>query len=286
MKEAYIIIFLFFIFYSCDSSKTYKKHSSGLEYRILKKAPDSSAQIKEGDIVELKLKYYTDKDSLIFNSNEFTGSFKIKVKPISHEGGSFEQALQIMKVGERYEFLISAFSFFTKTQGVRIPKNINPKSKLRFDIELTKLVSEEEISRERELQNKQMQRQENNLLAQYILDNQIEQKPTQSGLYIIETKKGKGKKPIKGDSLSVHYIGKLINGQVFDSSYDRNEEFKFALGDSTIIKGWNEGFAHLKQNSEATFIIPSKLAYGKKGFSTIIPPFSSLIFEVKLIKIN
>ncbi len=284
MKHIAIIITLLSLF-ACSSGNYYKKHSSGFEYRVLKKS-EKKDSITEGDIIELKLKYFTDKDSLLFNSAELTSSFKMQVKPSSHKGGSFEDAIKIMNIGDRYKFKINADSFYTKTQAVQLPRNIKPSSYLIFDVEILRKLSKDEINRERELQHKQLKRQEQLMLRQYIEENAVGVKPTQSGLYYIEKKRGRGKRAVNGDSLLVHYTGKLINGQIFDSSYDRNEIFLFTLGDSKIIKAWNEGFSFMREGGEATFIIPSELAYGDRGYSTIIPPFASLIFEVKLVEIK
>ncbi len=284
MKNLTIIIVLISLF-ACNTGNAYKKHPLGFDYQILKKS-DNKDGVKEGDIIELNLKYFNENDSLLFSSRELTSSFKMQVKPSSHKGGSFEDAIRSMHIGDRYKFKINADSFYTKTQKVKIPNDTKPSSVLIFDVEILRKVSKEEISRERELQNKQLKRQEQVMLKQYIEENNIKVKPTKSGLYYIIKKQGKGKKAVTGNNLLVHYTGKFINGQVFDSSYDRNEVFSFTLGSPKIIKAWNEGFSFMREGDEATFIIPSKLAYGDKGYSTIIPPFSSLIFDVKLIKVK
>ncbi len=283
--KPYILIVLIFSILACNNSESYNKHSSGLEYLILKKSANKN-QAKEGDIVELNLKYYTDKDSLLFNSREFTSSFKMMVKPNSHKAGCFEEALKMMQIGDRYRFKIKTDSFYIKTQKTKIPKNINSKSKLIFDIELLRIVSKSELERERKLQNQQLKHQEQIMLKQYIEENNIEIKPLKSGLYYIETKKGKGRKAINGDKLSVNYTGKLINGKIFDAHYSKQNVFSFTLGDTSLIKAWNEGFTLMRKGGEATFIIPSELAYGDKAYSNIIPPFSSLIFNVKLVNIK
>ena len=75
----------------------------------------------------------------------------------------------------------------------------------------------------------------------------------------------------------------LIDGTVFDSSYQRNEPIVFPLGMGKVIKGWDEGIALLKRGSSAKLVVPSELAYGSKGAGGVIPPNASLIFEVELI---
>ena len=109
---------------------------------------------------------------------------------------------------------------------------------------------------------------------------------TQSGLYYKINNKGNKKRPSKGQSVSVHYKGMLIDGTVFDSSYQRNQPIDFTLGIGQVIAGWDEGILLLDEGATARFVIPSELAYGHKGAGGVIPPDASLIFEVQLLKIN
>ena len=109
---------------------------------------------------------------------------------------------------------------------------------------------------------------------------------TESGLGYKMIKEGSGAQPIKGETVSVHYTGKLTDGTKFDSSHDRNQPIEFALGQGRVIKGWDEGISYLKVGGKATFIIPSNLAYGEKGAGGVIPPNATLIFDVELIDIK
>ena len=106
---------------------------------------------------------------------------------------------------------------------------------------------------------------------------------TDSGLYYKINREGSGDYPSKGKNVSVHYRGMLLDGTVFDSSYQRNEPIVFPLGMGQVIKGWDEGIALLKRGSSAKLVVPSELAYGSKGAGGVIPPDASLIFEVELI---
>ena len=88
-----------------------------------------------------------------------------------------------------------------------------------------------------------------------------------------------------GDTLEVHYKGTLLNGIKFDSSYDRNETFKFTLGAGQVIKGWDQGLINAKKGDKLRLTIPSDLAYGERGVGAQIPPFSTLVFEVEILDI-
>ena len=109
---------------------------------------------------------------------------------------------------------------------------------------------------------------------------------TDSGLFYNITKKGSGISPSIGSQVSVHYEGKLTDGTIFDSSYKRNEPIKFAVGLGKVIKGWDEGIMLLNKGAIARFVIPSELAYGSRGAGNVIPPNSTLIFEVELVNIE
>lgn len=111
-----------------------------------------------------------------------------------------------------------------------------------------------------------------------------EVKTTASGLQYEVLKATDGPKPKATDKVTVHYKGTLLNGQTFDSSYDRGETIEFPL--NGVIKGWTEGVQLMSVGSKYKFFIPHNLAYGEQGAGGSIKPFSTLVFEVELFKIN
>lgn len=108
---------------------------------------------------------------------------------------------------------------------------------------------------------------------------------TSSGLTYIITKKGDGLQPKAGDKVSVHYTGKLTNGDKFDSSVDRGQPFSFTLGVGQVIKGWDEAIALLHVGDKATLTIPPSLGYGSRAMHSI-PANSTLIFDVELMAVK
>ena len=109
-------------------------------------------------------------------------------------------------------------------------------------------------------------------------------KKTASGLYYTITKEGEGEHPPKGANVSVHYKGTLVDGTVFDSSYQRDQPIEFSVGVGQVIPGWDEGILLLNKGAAARFVIPSHLGYGAQGAGGVIPADATLIFEVELIK--
>ena len=98
---------------------------------------------------------------------------------------------------------------------------------------------------------------------------------------------GTGDEAKAGDMVTVHYIGTLTDGTMFDASRNHGDEgFEFALGAGQVIAGWDLGVAGMKVGGRRMLTIPSDLAYGDQGVGGIIPPNATLIFEVELLKIS
>ena len=106
---------------------------------------------------------------------------------------------------------------------------------------------------------------------------------TASGLQYMVLNEGTGKQPKASDTVRCHYEGTLIDGTVFDSSYQRGEPADFGL--RQVITGWTEGVQLMKEGSKFRFFIPYNLAYGERGAGGMIPGYAALIFDVELIEI-
>ena len=97
---------------------------------------------------------------------------------------------------------------------------------------------------------------------------------------------GKGAEAKAGDTVKVHYVGTLLNGEEFDASKKHGTEpFTFDLGRGRVIKGWDEGVAGMKVGGKRKLTIPPHLGYGARGAGAKIPPNSTLVFEVELVEV-
>ena len=275
---------------SCNSSQHdgYKKADNGLHYKFYTQNKDS-LKPQEGDGIAFKYIFkLKSKDSVLVNSSlvsqDGTGITKF-IMPKSSFVGSLEDAMMMMAKGDSASFVVSADSFYLKTQRQQqLPPFIKPGDFLVVDIKMIDIKSKAELDANQKMQQQELAKIEQDQKAnydKYLVDNKITTAPTASGLIFIETAKGKGGHPSATDEVTVNYTGTLLDGTKFDSSYDRKEPAKFPL--NAVIPGWTEGIQLMTKGSKAKLIIPQQIGYGPQGAGQSIPPYAGLIFEVELI---
>lgn len=109
--------------------------------------------------------------------------------------------------------------------------------------------------------------------------------PTTGTLQVTDVKAGTGIEATDGKKVSVYYTGTLLDGTKFDSTKDR-EPFKFVLGSGMVIQGWDQGVKGMKEGGVRKLVIPPNLAYGNRAVGGVIPPNSTLVFEIELLKVE
>ena len=108
---------------------------------------------------------------------------------------------------------------------------------------------------------------------------------TEEGLVYKDIECGDGAEPSNGDTIAVHYTGKLEDGTEFDSSEGR-DPIEFVLGSGQVIQGWDLGFQGMKVGGKRELTIPPELGYGEQGSPPVIPPNATLIFDVELVDVT
>ena len=146
------------------------------------------------------------------------------------------------------------------------------------------LFRSKEILKKREDQQRDLAKKDSSALSSF-LNTLKDIKQTPSGLRYVIEKPTTGKQVKSGDKITVKYKGMLLNGEVFDATKEGAEPFSFTVGLGQVIKGWDEGLMLMKEGEKYKLIIPSNLAYGDGG-SGPIPPSSTLVFDVEVVKIN
>ena len=282
-------------FTGCKKSKYagYDDSETGLAYKFYKKG-DGKTKAQIGDVMSMVIVYKNSKDSVIFDSRKQNQPIMVPLQKPSFKGG-IEEGFAMLSVGDSASFVVNADSFFVKTFKMETPKFVEKGSGIYFDVKLEKITSKADFEKgQKEMQAKQMAEMEarkvdeQSNLDKYLADNKITAKPTESGMYYIETVKGKGVQASKGKIVSMHYTGTLLDGTKFDSSFDHPDKapIEFPLGEGQVIPGWDEGIALMHVGSKGKFIIPSKLAYGPGGQGGVIPPYSALVFDVELVNVK
>ncbi len=279
--------------FSCNKSEYdgFTKADNGLYYQFFTDSTGQNAQV--GDGISMRIVYTlkgTPKDSVLFDSRlqsqDGTGIVRY-VLPKSSFSGSLEDALTLMSKKDSAAFIISADSFFLRTNRMEaLPPFVKPGDKLQITVTLLDIITKKELDANQKKQEEEMANREKNEsveLETYLKTNNITVTPTASGLIFIETQKGKGTAhPAATDEVTVHYTGTVLNGtEPFDSSVQRGEPATFLL--TQVIPGWTEGLQLMTKGSKAKLIIPSSLGWGARGAGDKIPPFSTVVFDVELI---
>jgi FKBP-type peptidyl-prolyl cis-trans isomerase len=120
----------------------------------------------------------------------------------------------------------------------------------------------------------------------YLEENNIVARRSSSGLRYVIVNEGLGANPVRGNRVMVHYTGKLFDGTVFDSSYDRGTPLSYTHGINQVISGWDEGLSYVGERGKITLYVPSVLAYGTRGSGDLIGPNENLIFDVELLSVQ
>lgn len=274
----------------------FKTTQNGLKYKFLESNPDAQ-QVQKNDVLvgtctlklnDSVLRSVTTPDRILQASDP---AFK----------GDLPEGLLMMHIGDKAIFVVEADS--VHALGLNFPDYYKEGTgmKLYYEINLTDIITIEEINQERAnfIENMQQAREaEKELIANYVAENKIKATPDEDGLYVIVNKKGNGQKVEIGREVSVNYTGRLLNGKVFDSSiesvarendiYDSRRPYgpmPYVVGQQSMIRGWEKGVMNQPAGSKLTLIIPSELGYGPQDMGSI-PPNSTLIFDIEIVSVK
>lgn len=270
------------LFQACSDG--FKTSNDGLQYQI--HTENEGEKIKVGDIVTLQMVYRTDSDSVLFDTYKMGQPLKLMVSEPTFKG-DLMNGLQLLSEKDSATFLINADSLFEKTFNFPRPAFIRAGSYLTFNIKIEKVQSKAQLEEEMKVEAEKQAGLESVNIEKYVSDNKLSTTKTASGLQYVITKQGGNDKAVAGDTVVVHYTGKLLNGNKFDSSLDMGKPLEFPVGQGAVIKGWDEIFTTLTKGTKATVIIPSALGYGASAVGNgAIPSYSTLVFDVEFVNIK
>jgi FKBP-type peptidyl-prolyl cis-trans isomerase FkpA len=262
----------------------YKKAEHGIYYR-LHKIGENTVNARPGDYITVNLGYATLSDSVFFK-----GTRKLQVNQPAFEGAIDECFIKLAE-GDSASFILNADDFFAKTLQTSRPRFIPPGGPVIIHVAMQDIQTEEEYENEKEAFLSWIEDfgdYEKVLLKQFLSSEKLPVSPLPSGIFYLNINPGTGKKVEIGDTITINYEGRFLNGKFFDSTIRRRQPFQFVYGTEwQVIKGLEEAIGMMREGERSLFILPSELGFGNQGSSTgIIPPFTSLIFEVEILKVS
>ncbi|MBQ6277378.1 MAG: FKBP-type peptidyl-prolyl cis-trans isomerase [Bacteroidales bacterium] len=259
------------------------KTANGIEYKIVK-ASKSKRTPNVGDVMYMNMSYRTERtDSLLFASSDLGEEFRMRLVAPSDKG-CIEEALMLLHEGDSAVIKVDAIKFFVKSQGkASIPAFIKKGDRLVFNVRMKKIVSGLDYANANKDMYQKRIDEENSLINRFLINMNYPLKKTDSGLHILTINKGAGKKPSVGSTVKIDYTAAFIDGSVFDSTLERSEPFSFVTGKKEVIVGLEEAVMNMQVGDHCLVIIPFRLAYGDQKYGNVIPPFSTLVFEIELL---
>lgn len=305
-----IVLLAFVVGLAACNSATEKKTPSGLAYTVITSGEGEPAA--DGQYLVMNMIYRDGGDSVWIDTEERGYPMVIQKQDSVwlNSEGSIEQVFIDFKEGDSVQFMVKADDLFKNTWKAPLPEGVNAEDQFEFIIGVDKVLDEEGLRAwQQEMMAKQQKLQAEKAaeqlkedvekIDQYLADNNIEAETTPSGLRYVITEEGSGANAESGDMVEVSYVGHVLEGAYFDTSYEDiakekglyNEQreykpYSFKLGTGTVIKGWDEGLTYLKEGGKATLYVPSPLAYGPRARSQEIGPNSILVFDVELVGVE
>jgi len=256
----------------------FKVSPNGLRYKLYKSGKDTTKP-GLGDWVSILMRYSTiikGKDTLLFDSKTQLKGAPVRFQlPPSDFRGDLYEGLGMLSAGDSALFVINADSLFLRTFRMeKRPDVIDKNADVFFYVYLLSFDNPEKL-----INN------ELTALQKFISDNKIAETPTASGIYIINSQKGEGIKMDTGCMVKLQMKVSLIDGKQLFSSYDRPEPLKFTCGNKFDTPGLEEALMKMKKGEKSRVIVPSKMGFGEKGKGVVIPPYTTIVYDVEILDI-
>jgi FKBP-type peptidyl-prolyl cis-trans isomerase len=275
-----IVLMVAFTSLACSSKYPgFDKSATGMYYKMYSVSKDT-AKPQTGFWVSLNMKYTAKvkgNDTVLFDSRQQLNGEPVRFQlPPSDFKGDLYEGIRMLSVGDSATFIINADSLFLKTfkMGQR-PPMIDSNSVLYFYVHLISVDSPVKMKENEDIS-----------LKKFIEDNKITTAPAASGIYIIESVPGTGLKIDSGCMVNLHFSVSLVDGKQIFSSMDRPEPLKFQYGQKFDTPGLEEAVGTMKKGTKARVIVPSAMAFGETGRGNIVPPYSTLIYDLEIVDVQ
>lgn len=297
MKKQFLAYVLFFSailgLTSCSifSTGNQKETKGGLKYTIYSSG-DSDRETVLGDVIYGTMGVFIG-DSILFETDEIMPIMRIE-EPIFM--GDLNEGLILLKAGDSAVFIVNADSI-RKSSGGALPEIV--KEEISYWIKVDRILSEAELMQDQADMAITKAAEEKEAIAKYLHDNELKIEPTESGLYYIELNKGAGSIIKQGQTVKVDYVGRLLDGKIFDTSKEEAaaeaglfmpgrtyEPMEVPAGVGQLIAGMDEALLKMRVGGKALIIVPFSLAYGPQRVSDQIVEFSTLVFEIEIVGVK
>jgi len=261
----------------------FKKAKSGLLYRYETKNR-RAPQPKVGDVLVGEMTMQFDTLTIFTNEGRPERIFHVAESAFP---GDINEGLLMMHKGDKMSFAIPADSVAARVGERRMPPSFRQGEgqTIYYTVALHDILSPEQIAREQDSLRTMLEtrkKEEGKILADYVQShykNGLEM--TMSGLYIVVKKKGDGALVVPGRRVRAEYTGRLLDGTVFDSG-----TVDYVVAQTRLIEGWEQGVHGQPAGTELTILVPSSMAYGERGAGKDILPYTSLIFDIKILEVT
>ena len=281
--------------FTVNAQVTTKTTAQGVQCQIL--TANTGEKIKQNDVITFQAIQKTEKDSVLFSTYMQGHPVKVQVRPSSNIGDLMD-VFPFLTVNDSAIIKVPVDSVFKGHEAER-PAFLAKGSNMVFLVKILNVQSLNDAIAERNAGIAKIKADEKLTATTYLTKHGLKPMVTPTGLNYIITHVGTKPKPVKGDTVQVNYTGRTTDEKVFDSSIEADakaaglqqpgrtyEPIEFVVGTSQVIAGWDEGLLLLNEGSKAKFIIPSSLGYGERGGGEAIKPYSTLVFDVELVKVK
>jgi FKBP-type peptidyl-prolyl cis-trans isomerase len=267
----------------------YSKTESGLRYKFLHRSDKKNLPV-EGNYLQCYYSITNSEDSVVLSIFGKTPDRIILTKP-THNGGDIMEALSIMSEGDSAQFLINADSFYLKTRmDAELPSYIKPGTDLKFVIKMDRKLTKFQV--DSLVNTEKIKRWNDEIVSinKYVKKNGlIVNIDTLTGLrsQFYKTMPDTATKISDGRVVQFHFIGKLMDGTEFYNTYTMGQPQTIKVSREQFQPiGMYEMLIKMREGEKATFILPYDLAFGAKGVEGMIPEYSTLVYELNILKVE
>lgn len=302
---AAVAAFSYFSFKNKKSATTFQKTKTGLQFRLVKEGKGAKPQ--NGQILLLNMLCKTEDEKVLLNTEElgfplslqYHDSIDEKDGNLMEGMGMLIEAMGRFKEGDSIIFKLDAKTFLGKSFDLLAPPyGLEEDTPILMHVSLEAAMDKGAFEKlEAEKAATQLQ-EDLAIIDDYLKENKITGQSTPSGLRYSIHQPGEGKNLQAGNKVKVNYVGRTLDGSIFDTSIAEiakeggihdpirtYEPLEFELGAHQVIPGLEEGMVLLKKGAKAKFFIPSVLAYGNQAVGKLIKPNANLIFEIEVVDV-